>query len=113
MKTFDLIATSTFGIESVVRHEVEELGYEINEVADGKITYTGDIEAIVLSNLWLRSADRVLLKMGEFEAKTFETLFNEVAALPWEEWITKDAKFTVNGKSVKSAYSAFFTARLF
>nr|WP_307989408.1 class I SAM-dependent RNA methyltransferase [uncultured Niameybacter sp.] len=102
MNTFELIATSTFGIESVVRHEVEELGYEINEVADGKITYTGDIEAIVLSNLWLRSADRVLLKMGEFKALTFETLFNETAAIPWENWITPDAKFTVNGKSVKS-----------
>lgn len=103
MNTFELIATSTFGIESIVRHEVEELGYEINEVADGKITYTGDIEAIVLSNLWLRSADRVLLKMGEFKALTFETLFNETAAIPWENWITPDAKFTVNGKSVKSA----------
>ena len=102
MNTFELIATSTFGIESIVRHEVEELGYEINEVADGKITYTGDIEAIVLSNLWLRSADRVLLKMGEFKALTFETLFNETAAIPWENWITPDAKFTVNGKSVKS-----------
>lgn len=102
MNTFELIATSTFGIESVVRHEVEELGYEINEVADGRITYTGDIEAIVLSNLWLRSADRVLLKMGEFKALTFETLFNETAAIPWENWITPDAKFTVNGKSVKS-----------
>ncbi|MEG0152256.1 MAG: class I SAM-dependent RNA methyltransferase, partial [Cellulosilyticaceae bacterium] len=103
MKTFELIATSTFGVESVVRHEVEELGYEINEVADGKITYVGDLEAIVLSNLWLRSADRVLLKMGEFKALTFETLFNETVAIPWENWITPDAKFTVNGKSVKSA----------
>lgn len=102
MKTFELIATSTFGLESVVRKEVEELGYDITSVTDGKITYVGDVEAIALSNLWLRSADRVLIKMGEFEAKTFETLFDETYVLPWEEWITPDAAFAVNGKSVKS-----------
>lgn len=102
MKTFELIATSTFGIESVVRREVEDLGYEITQVTDGKVTYTGDIEAIILSNLWLRSADRVLIKMGEFKATTFEDLFNQTTHLPWEKWITPDAKFTVNGKSVKS-----------
>ncbi len=103
MKTFELIATSTFGLETIVRKEVEDLGYEINSVSDGKITYTGDIEAVVLSNLWLRSADRVFIKMGEFKATTFEDLFNEVNRLPWESWITPDAKFTVNGKSIKSA----------
>lgn len=102
MKTFKLIATSTFGLEAMVRHEVEELGYEIDQVSDGKVTYTGDAEAIVLSNLWLRTADRVLIKMGEFKATTFTELFDQVSALPWENWITKDAKFTVNGKSVKS-----------
>ena len=102
MKTFELIATSTFGLETIVRREVEDLGYDINSVTDGKVTYTGDVEAIVLSNLWLRSADRVLLKIGEFKATTFEDLFNQTTALPWENWITKDAKFTVNGKSVKS-----------
>ena len=103
MKTFELIATSTFGLESVVKREVEDLGYEITSVTDGKITYTGDIEAIVLSNLWLRSADRVFIKMGEFKATTFEQLFDQVNTLPWENWITPDAKFTVNAKSVKSA----------
>lgn len=103
MKTFELIATSTFGLESVVRREVEDLGYDINSVTDGKITYTGDVEAIVLSNLWLRSADRVFIKMGEFKATSFEELFNRVNELPWENWITPDAKFTVNAKSVKSA----------
>ncbi|NMA83659.1 MAG: class I SAM-dependent RNA methyltransferase [Epulopiscium sp.] len=102
MKRFELIATTTFGIESVVRREIEDLGYEVNEVTDGKITYTGDAEAIVLSNLWLRSADRVLLKMGEFEALTFTSLFDQTVELPWEKWITPDAQFTVTGKSVKS-----------
>ena len=102
MKTFDLIATSTFGIEAIVRREVEDIGYEIKQVSDGKVTYTTDIEGIVLSNLWLRSADRVLLKMGEFKATTFEQLFDLTNELPWEKWITPDAKFTVTGKSVKS-----------
>lgn len=102
MKTFDLIATSTFGIEAIVRREVEDIGYEIKQVADGKVTYTTDVEGIVLSNLWLRSADRVLLKMGEFKATTFEQLFDLTKELPWEKWITPDAKFTVTGKSVKS-----------
>jgi len=102
MKTFELIATTTFGIESVVRREVEELGYDVHHVTDGKITYIGDVKAIVLSNLWLRSADRVLLKMGEFEARTFTELFDQTIELPWEHWITPKAKFTVNGKSVKS-----------
>ena len=102
MKRFELIATSTFGLEAMVKKEVEELGYEINAVQDGKVIYTGDAEAIVLSNLWLRSADRVLIKMGEFKATTFVELFDQVASLPWEAWITPDAQFTVNGKSVKS-----------
>lgn len=102
MKTFDLIATSTFGIEAIVRREVEDIGYEIKQVSDGKVTYTTDVEGIVLSNLWLRSADRVLLKMGEFKATTFEQLFDLTNELPWEKWITPDAKFTVTGKSVKS-----------
>ncbi|HHX61390.1 MAG TPA: class I SAM-dependent RNA methyltransferase [Epulopiscium sp.] len=102
MKTFDLIATSTFGIEAIVRREVEDLGYEVKQVSDGKVTYTTDVEGIILSNLWLRSADRVRLKMGEFKATTFEQLFNLTKELPWEEWITADAKFTVTGKSVKS-----------
>ncbi|MEG0999952.1 MAG: class I SAM-dependent RNA methyltransferase [Cellulosilyticaceae bacterium] len=103
MKTFELIVTSTFGLESVVRREVEDLGYDFSSVSDGRITYTGDVEAIVLSNLWLRSADRVYIKMGEFKATSFEELFNKVKDLPWENWITPDAKFTVNANSVKSA----------
>ena len=102
MKTCELIATSTFGIESVVKREIEDLGYEISEVTNGKVTYIGDSEAIALSNLWLRSADRVYIKMGAFEAKTFEELFNKVTSLPWEDWITPDGAFIVNGKSVQS-----------
>lgn len=98
----ELIATATFGLEAVVKREIEALGYRILRSEDAKITYMGDERAIVRSNLWLRSADRVLLKMGEFEAREFEELFQQTKALPWEQWIPIDGKFTVTGTSVKS-----------
>lgn len=101
-KKLELIATSTFGLEAVVKREVQALGYDEVKVSDGKITYTADKEGIVRSNLWLRTADRVLLKMGEFKATTFTELFEQTKALPWEEWIEEDGKFTVTGRSVKS-----------
>ena len=76
---YELIATATFGIEAVVKRELQNLGFKITKSEDGKITYTGDERAIVKSNLWLRSADRVLLKMGEFRAVTFEELFQRTS----------------------------------
>jgi putative N6-adenine-specific DNA methylase len=97
-----LIATATFGLEMVVRHEVEALGFEIIKGADGRIEFEATPEDIPRANLWLRSADRVLLKMGEFKAVTFEELFEMTKALPWESLITVDGKFTVKGKAVKS-----------
>ena len=98
----ELIATATFGLEAVVKREIEALGYRILGTEDGKVTYLGDERAIARSNLWLRSADRVLLKMGEFTAEDFETLFQCTRALPWEQLIPMDGKFTVTGTSVKS-----------
>lgn len=98
----ELIATATFGLEAVVRREVEALGYKVIGSEDGKITYLGDERAIVKSNLWLRSADRVLVKMAEFQALEFEDLFQQTKGLGWEEWIPLDGKFTVVGTSVKS-----------
>lgn len=98
----ELIATATFGLEAVVKREIQALGYKILRSEDAKITYLGDERAIVRSNLWLRSADRVLLKMAEFEATTFEDLFQQTKAIPWEELIPVDGKFTVIGSSVKS-----------
>lgn len=98
----ELIATATFGLEAVVKREIQALGYKILKSEDAKITYLGDERAIVRSNLWLRSADRVLLKMGEFKAKTFEELFQQTKAIAWEELISPDGKFTVTGTSVKS-----------
>lgn len=102
MSTLELIATATFGLEAVVKRELEKLNYKILRSEDGKITFLGDEQAIVRANLWLRCADRVLIKMGEFSAESFEELFQQTAALPWEEWIPMDGKFTVNVTSVKS-----------
>ncbi|QIB27999.1 THUMP domain-containing class I SAM-dependent RNA methyltransferase [Caloranaerobacter azorensis] len=102
MSKIELIATTTFGLESVVKREVQNLGYTDIKVENGKVMFTADESAIPKANLWIRSADRILLKMGEFKALTFEELFEKTKALPWEEWITEDGEFTVTGKSVKS-----------
>ncbi len=98
----ELIATATFGLESVVAGEVRELGYEDVNVENARVTFTADKEAVCRANLWLRAADRVLLKMGEFKAVTFEELFQQTKDLPWEDWIPEDAAFPVQGKSIKS-----------
>lgn len=98
----ELIATATFGLEAVVKREIEKLGYKILKTEDGRITYLGDERAIVRSNLWLRSADRVYVKMGEFTAKTFEELFQQTKAIEWEQYIPIDGAFPVVGTSVKS-----------
>jgi len=100
----NLIATAAFGLESVVKKQVQDLGYTEITGQDGRVEFTPPNlhEAIVRSNLWLRSADRVLLKLGEFPVTTFEELFEQTKALPWDEWIPVDGKFTVTGKSVRS-----------
>ena len=97
-----LIAAMTFGLEAVVKREVQALGFEIERVANGKVEFTATPQDIPTANLWLRSADRVRLKLGEFSAITFDELFEGTKALPWETWITEDGQFTVTGKSVKS-----------
>lgn len=102
MANLKLIATATFGLESIVKNELIHLGYTDAHASDGKVIFSGNEEDIVRTNLWLRTADRILLQMGEFEAYTFDELFEKTKALPWEQWITEDAKFTVVGKSVKS-----------
>jgi putative N6-adenine-specific DNA methylase len=101
-KHFTLIATSAAGLESVVANEVRNLGYETEIVENGKVIYKTDASGIARSNLWLRTADRVKLIIGEFEAKTFDELFEQTKALPWEEYIPEDGNVPVIGKSVKS-----------
>ncbi|HHY24917.1 MAG TPA: class I SAM-dependent RNA methyltransferase [Clostridiaceae bacterium] len=102
MKKLELIATSAFGIEAVVARELKKLGYTEQAVENGKVTFTGDYEAICRSNIWLRSSERVLIKVGEFKALTFDELFEGTKALPWEEWIPEDGEFPVEGKSIDS-----------
>ncbi|MBQ3931708.1 MAG: class I SAM-dependent RNA methyltransferase [Firmicutes bacterium] len=101
-RNFEIIATSTFGLEAVVKREIEALGYEITDSRNGRLTYKGDLRALVRSNLWLRCADRVYVKMGEFTAKTFDELFRAAEALPWEEWLPVNAHFSVTGNSARS-----------
>ncbi|WP_141434029.1 class I SAM-dependent RNA methyltransferase [Bacillus sp. 03113] len=101
MKTYQLIATSAMGLEALVAKEVRDLGYECT-VDNGKITFKGDELAIARCNLWLRTADRIKIAIGEFKATTFDELFEKTKALPWEDFLPEDAEFPVTGKSVKS-----------
>ena len=98
--SINLIATTTFGLEAVVKRECQALGFQNIKTSDGKVEFTGDESDIVKANLWLRCAGRV--KMGTFTAVTFTELFDRTKALPWGDWIPEDGKFTVVGKSVKS-----------
>jgi len=99
---YELIATTTFGIEAIAKRELINLGFEVLRTENGKVTFISDLSGIAKANLWLRSVDRVLLKVGEFKAMTFDELFDQTASLPWEEYLPKDANFPVNGSSVKS-----------
>ncbi|MBU1020051.1 MAG: class I SAM-dependent RNA methyltransferase [Firmicutes bacterium] len=102
MEQYELIASTTFGVEAIVKRELIALGYEVTATTNGKVTFLSDAQGIARANLWLRTADRVLLKVGEFTAETFDELFDQTKELPWEKFIPVDGKFTVNGKSVKS-----------
>ena len=103
MKRVELIAPCHFGLESVLKREIIDLGYEISKVEDGRVTFIGDAEAICRANIFLRTAERILLKIGEFKATTFEELFEKTKQLPWEEYIPSDGKFWVTkAASVKS-----------
>ena len=102
MSNIELIATTTFGLEAVCKRELSDLGFENIKVENGKLIFPAEIKDIPKANIWLRTADRVLLKMGEFKALTFEELFEKTKALPWDEWIPEDGNFVVEGKSVSS-----------
>ena len=102
MEAIGLIATATFGLEAIVAQELRDLGYGDLTVENGKVSFTADLEAICKANLWLRTADRVKLRMGEFRATTFDELFDQTQALPWGDWLPANARFPVVGKSVKS-----------
>ena len=95
MKTFELIAPCHFGMEAVLKKEILDLGYDITEVQDGRVTFFGDPEAVARVNVFSRTAERILIKVGSFHAETFEELFQGTKALPWEEYIPSDGKFWV------------------
>ena len=102
MAGFELIATAAFGVEALVGRELSQLGYTKQKIENGRVVFWGDESAICRTNLWLRHAERVLIKVGEFKATTFEELFQGTKALAWPDWLPEKAKFPVNGKSIKS-----------
>ncbi|HEU4964740.1 MAG TPA: class I SAM-dependent RNA methyltransferase [Bacilli bacterium] len=106
MANVTLIATAPMGLEAIVAREVKNLGYENVRVENGRVEFEADELAIARCNLWLRTADRVLVKMGEFKATTFEELFEGTKALDWHNWLPKHAEFPVDGKSQKSQLSS-------
>lgn len=102
MSQFELLATATFGLESLVADELRKLGYGDTRTENGKVSFTGDELAIARTNLWLRTAARVRVKVGEFTATTFDELFEKTKALPWARFLSKNAEFPVEGRSVQS-----------
>lgn len=103
MQTYELIAPCHFGLEAVLKREIYDLGYEITRVEDGRVSFAGDAEAVCRANLFLRTAERVLLVAGRFPAATFDELFEGTRSLPWEEYLPKNARFWVKkASSIKS-----------
>lgn len=99
----ELVATCLFGLEKLLGEEIEALGYEKISTIDGRVTFLGDEEAVALSNVFLRYAERVFIKVGSFRAETFDMLFEGTRALPWPDFIGKDDAFPVKGHAIKSA----------
>lgn len=108
METIQLVAPCHFGMEAVLKREIYDLGYEITKVEDGRVTFEGDEEAICRSNIFLRTAERVMVQIGRFHATTFDELYENMKALPWEKWIPQDGKFWV--KKASSVKSKLFSA---
>ena len=103
MADYELIAPCHFGMEAVLKREIQKLGYDILKVEDGKVTFAGDEAAIVRANIFLRTTERILIKIGSFKATTFDELFEGTKALPWEQFIPEDGKFWVaKATSIKS-----------
>ena len=101
MTKYKLVATAAAGIEALVGKELRNMGYEV-QVENGKAFFEGDDYDIARTNIWLRTADRIKIIMGQFTAKTFDSLFEQTKAIPWEKMLPVDAEFPVSGKSVKS-----------
>ena len=103
MRQWELIAPCHFGLEAVLKREIMDLGYEISQVEDGKVIFYGDEQAVAYANMFLRTAERILLKVGQFSACTYDELFENTKALPWEEYIPANGKFWIKkASSIKS-----------
>lgn len=103
MTRYELIAPCHFGLEAVLKKEIIDLGYEIQQVEDGRVTFEGDEEAICRANVFLRTTERIMIKVGKFKAYTFDELFEKTKALEWERFIPEDGKFWVTkASSIKS-----------
>ncbi len=105
-RTLDLVATATFGLEAVVRRELDALGYQAHVVQPGRLLFEAEAKAIARANLWLRTSDRLLLRLGTFEAADFDALFEGTRTLPWDQWIPEDGRVPVRGRSVDSQLSS-------
>ena len=102
-KVYELMAPCHFGMEAVLKREIVDLGYEITQVEDGRVSFLGDAEAVCRANIFLRTTERILIKAGSFRAVSFEELFQETKAIAWENYIPPDGKFWVKkAGSVKS-----------
>lgn len=108
METIQLVAPCHFGMEAVLKREIYDLGYDITKVEDGRVTFEGDLETICRSNIFLRTAERVMVQISRFRATTFDELYENMKALPWEDWIPQDGKFWV--KKASSVKSKLFSA---
>ena len=95
MERYELTAPCHFGMEAVLKREITDLGYEIVDVDNGRVTFAGDAAAVARGNMFLRTTERILLKAAAFRAETFDELFEQVKAVPWENYIPKDGKFWV------------------
>lgn len=106
MDKFEIIVPCLFGMEAFVSREIKRLGYETTHVEDGKVTFLGDMEAVCRANLWLRCGERVLIKVGEFTALSFEELFEKTTVLDWSRWLLKNSAFPVKGFCLKSTLAS-------
>ena len=103
MKKYELVAPCHFGLEAVTKREIYDLGYEITRVEDGRVTFEGDAEAVCRANMFLRSAERILLLLGRFRALTYDELFENIKSIPWEDYIPENGRFWVKkASSIKS-----------
>lgn len=106
MEQFEIIIPVIFGMEAFVSREVKALGYEVTSVEDGRVTFMGDARAVCRANLWIRCGERVMIKVAEFEARSFSELFDKTKEIDWSRWIPSDAAFPVTGFCLKSVLAS-------